>query len=92
MEQPFLDYAVPQAILRFKQGFGRLIRSSDDRGVCVVLDRRVVLRRYGASFVQSLPSCHVQVGRASEAAFAASRWLSDPTSAANALNQEGGWW
>ncbi|MBA3642836.1 MAG: DEAD/DEAH box helicase family protein [Chloroflexia bacterium] len=92
MEQPFLDYAVPQAILRFKQGFGRLIRSSDDRGVCVVLDRRVVLRRYGASFVQSLPSCHVQVGRASEAAFAASRWLSDPTSAANAQNQEGGWW
>lgn len=75
LEQPFLDYAVPQAVLKFKQGFGRLIRSRSDRGVCVVLDRRVVSKRYGASFVQSLPSCHVRVGRSHDAADAAADWL-----------------
>ncbi|MBA3336564.1 MAG: DEAD/DEAH box helicase family protein, partial [Chloroflexia bacterium] len=57
LDEPFLDYAVPQAVLKFKQGFGRLIRSSHDRGVCVILDRRVLSKRYGASFVQSLPEC-----------------------------------
>jgi DNA polymerase-3 subunit epsilon/ATP-dependent DNA helicase DinG len=75
LEQPFLDYAVPQAVLKFKQGFGRLIRSRSDRGVCVVLDRRVVSKRYGASFVQSLPSCHVRVGRSHDAADAAADWF-----------------
>jgi DNA polymerase-3 subunit epsilon/ATP-dependent DNA helicase DinG len=61
-DDPFGQYAVPQAILRFKQGFGRLIRSSRDRGVCAVLDRRVVSKRYGASFAQSLPECSVTIG------------------------------
>ena len=58
-DDPFIEYAVPQAILRFKQGFGRLIRRSDDRGVCAVLDRRMLSKRYGASFVASLPDCTV---------------------------------
>ena len=49
-EDPFLGYAVPGAILRFKQGFGRLIRSAEDRGVCVILDRRVLSKRYGRAF------------------------------------------
>jgi DNA polymerase-3 subunit epsilon/ATP-dependent DNA helicase DinG len=56
-EQPFEQYAVPQAILRFKQGFGRLIRSRTDRGVVAVLDRRLRSRRYGDSFMRSLPEC-----------------------------------
>jgi DNA polymerase-3 subunit epsilon/ATP-dependent DNA helicase DinG len=74
-EEPFLQYAVPQAVLRFKQGFGRLIRSSRDRGVCVVLDRRVVSKRYGASFVQSLPSCTVTVGSVENLPDESLRWL-----------------
>jgi DNA polymerase-3 subunit epsilon/ATP-dependent DNA helicase DinG len=74
-EQPFVQYSVPQAVLRFKQGFGRLIRSSSDRGICVVLDRRTISKRYGASFVQSLPHCTVRVGPAAEVADAASGWL-----------------
>jgi predicted DnaQ family exonuclease/DinG family helicase len=74
-EEPFLHYAVPQAVLRFKQGFGRLIRSSRDRGVCVVLDRRVVSKRYGASFVQSLPSCTVTVGSVHDLPYASMSWL-----------------
>jgi Rad3-related DNA helicase len=61
-DDPFGHYAVPQAVLRFKQGFGRLIRSNSDRGVCAVLDRRIVSRRYGDSFINSLPSCELRVG------------------------------
>ncbi len=76
-EAPFADYAVPQAVLKFKQGFGRLIRSSRDRGVCAVLDRRVLSKRYGASFVQSLPTCSVEVGSARDLGDVASRWLGE---------------
>ncbi len=74
-ENPFLEYAVPQAVLRFKQGFGRLIRSSRDRGVCAVLDRRLLTKRYGASFVQSLPECSVEVGSSHDLPRAAASWL-----------------
>jgi len=54
-ESPFMRLALPQAVLRFKQGFGRLIRRSSDRGIVVVLDRRIVNTRYGKSFTKSLP-------------------------------------
>jgi len=54
---PFVDYALPQAILRFRQGFGRLIRASDDKGVVVVLDSRINSRSYGAQFINALPVC-----------------------------------
>ncbi len=56
-DEPFTQYAVPQATLRFRQGFGRLIRSKTDRGVLVVLDRRIVSKRYGSAFLDSLPGC-----------------------------------
>lgn len=75
-DEPFIDYAVPQSVLRFKQGFGRLIRSADDRGACVILDRRVVSRRYGESFVTSLPECHYLRGETDEVADAVADWLS----------------
>lgn len=55
-ENPFAKFTVPQAVLRFKQGFGRLIRSKTDRGVVSVLDRRVLTKPYGKTFLQSLPS------------------------------------
>ena len=54
-ERAFDEYAVPQAILRLRQGFGRLIRTSRDRGVAVILDKRTVSRRYGKAFLDSLP-------------------------------------
>ena len=53
---------MPQAILKFKQGFGRLIRSQSDRGVVVVLDRRISSKRYGQSFLNSLPDCATKHG------------------------------
>jgi predicted DnaQ family exonuclease/DinG family helicase len=74
-EEPFRQYSIPQAVLRFKQGFGRLIRSTSDRGICVVLDRRTISKRYGASFVQSLPHCTVRVGSAEHIADAALEWI-----------------
>ncbi|CAA9559703.1 MAG: DinG family ATP-dependent helicase YoaA [uncultured Thermomicrobiales bacterium] len=74
---PFFDYAVPQAVLKFKQGFGRLIRSSGDRGVCAVLDGRVISKRYGRSFVESLPDCTLVVGSSRDLPADAAAWI-DP--------------
>jgi ATP-dependent DNA helicase DinG len=53
--KPFFDYQVPEAVLTLKQGFGRLIRSLEDRGVLVLLDPRIRTKRYGQAFLQSLP-------------------------------------
>lgn len=52
---PFMEYCVPDAVMKLKQGFGRLIRSSRDRGVVVVLDGRLIRKRYGSVFLESLP-------------------------------------
>jgi len=78
-DDPFRQYAVPQAILRFKQGFGRLIRSRTDRGVVVVLDRRLVSKSYGRAFLHSLPDCTVRTGPARDAPAAATTWLTRAT-------------
>lgn len=51
----FHDYSLPMAVIKFKQGFGRLIRSCEDRGVVIIFDRRIVTKRYGRVFLQSLP-------------------------------------
>ena len=59
-EDAFKEYAVPQAVLRFRQGFGRLIRTASDRGVVAVLDRRLTARSYGSLFMRSLPECTVE--------------------------------
>jgi ATP-dependent DNA helicase DinG len=53
---PFAEYALPEAVLKFKQGFGRLIRSKQDRGTILVLDRRIVSKPYGRKFISALPS------------------------------------
>ena len=54
-ENPFTSFAVPQAVLKLKQGFGRLIRSRADRGVVAILDRRILTKPYGRTFLRSLP-------------------------------------
>jgi ATP-dependent DNA helicase DinG len=54
-KHPFMSFTVPQAVLKLKQGFGRLIRSTRDRGVVAILDPRVVTKRYGKIFLRSLP-------------------------------------
>ena len=52
---PFVQYQLPEAIIRFKQGFGRLIRSTSDTGIVVVLDNRLMTKSYGKKFIASLP-------------------------------------
>jgi ATP-dependent DNA helicase DinG len=53
----FTDYSVPVAVLKFKQGFGRLIRTKTDKGVVLVLDKRLISKFYGKFFLNSLPKC-----------------------------------
>jgi ATP-dependent DNA helicase DinG len=55
--QPFFDYQVPQAVIKLKQGFGRLIRTCTDRGLVVILDPRVLTKGYGRTFLAALPEC-----------------------------------
>jgi ATP-dependent DNA helicase DinG len=55
----FMEISLPEAVIRLKQGFGRLIRHSEDRGAVVVLDSRISTKRYGALFIQSLPECRL---------------------------------
>lgn len=54
---PFLEYQVPQAVIKLKQGFGRLIRSATDNGMVVILDPRVLTKAYGRTFLEALPDC-----------------------------------
>lgn len=74
-EQPFFEYAVPETILRFLQGFGRLIRTRTDRGVVAVLDRRLLTKSYGSLFIESLPNPTVRQGPLTLLPQAAAEWL-----------------
>jgi ATP-dependent DNA helicase DinG len=57
----FTEYSLPEAILKFRQGVGRLIRTKSDRGIVVVLDNRVVTKTYGRAFLSALPRCPVKI-------------------------------
>jgi DNA polymerase-3 subunit epsilon/ATP-dependent DNA helicase DinG len=74
-EDPFYQYALPEAILRFRQGFGRLIRTQTDRGVVAVLDKRVLTKKYGRLFIESLPNCTFQQGLLADLPKITARWL-----------------
>jgi ATP-dependent DNA helicase DinG len=56
---PFMDYQLPEAVLKLRQGFGRLIRTQRDHGMVVILDPRIKSKPYGKTFLQSLPDCEV---------------------------------
>lgn len=58
----FVEYTVPQAAIKFKQGFGRLIRRKSDRGSVLILDKRVIQKSYGRTFINSLPPCRIVSG------------------------------
>ncbi len=57
----FLEYTVPEAILKLRQGVGRLIRSSSDQGIVVVLDNRILLKQYGKAFIRALPNAPIEI-------------------------------
>jgi len=58
---PFNDYQLPSAIIKFKQGFGRLIRSKNDTGIVVILDSRIVNKSYGSKFLAAIPKCKTEI-------------------------------
>ncbi|HIE24776.1 MAG TPA: DNA polymerase III subunit epsilon [Anaerolineales bacterium] len=74
-ENAFHEYYLPEAILQFRQGFGRLIRSAQDRGVVVIFDRRVQTKQYGRLFIESLPQCTTKVAPLRELAEVAEAWV-----------------
>ncbi len=74
-ESPFFEYSIPEAVLRFRQGFGRLIRRTTDEGVVLVLDKRVVTKRYGQMFLEALPGCTVIRQRADRIEELIGRWM-----------------
>jgi ATP-dependent DNA helicase DinG len=74
-EDPFNEYSLPEAILRFRQGFGRLIRTQTDRGVVAIFDKRVITKRYGRAFLESLPACTVKQGPLADLPRTAVQWL-----------------
>lgn len=74
-KNPFMDLSLPQAIIRFKQGFGRLIRSSHDRGAVFIFDRRITGTRYGKSFIQSLPEVPLKEASLQELLYDLENWL-----------------
>jgi DNA polymerase-3 subunit epsilon/ATP-dependent DNA helicase DinG len=76
-EDPFNEYYLPESILRFRQGFGRLIRSKSDYGVVVVLDKRILTKAYGVTILRSLPPCTARQGPLESLPERARAWL-DP--------------
>ncbi len=74
-DDPFSEYSLPEAILRFRQGFGRLIRTQSDRGVVAIFDRRIMSKRYGRLFTDSLPTCTTRLGPVADLPKLAVRWL-----------------
>lgn len=74
-ENAFNDYMVPDAVLRFRQGFGRLIRRAGDRGVVVLLDSRVWRKAYGQTFLDALPECNTRRAPLSNLGEAVGKWF-----------------
>jgi ATP-dependent DNA helicase DinG len=71
----FTEYSLPEAILRFKQGFGRLIRSDKDRGIMMVFDKRIITAKYGKDFLKSIPSVPMKKGNIDELVEIINKWL-----------------
>ena len=74
-ENAFNEYYLPEAILKFRQGFGRLIRSQSDHGVVAILDKRVMTKQYGRMFIDSLPQCTLRQGALNNLPREAGEWL-----------------
>jgi DNA polymerase-3 subunit epsilon/ATP-dependent DNA helicase DinG len=71
----FNEYSIPQAVLRFRQGIGRLIRNKGDKGTIVLLDRRITGRSYGQAFLQSMPPCSLKPSSLATVGTLAAQWI-----------------
>jgi predicted DnaQ family exonuclease/DinG family helicase len=77
----FHQYSVPQAVLRFRQGIGRLIRNKGDKGTLVVLDKRITGRSYGQAFLKSIPPCTLQPSTQATVGTLAAQWVRESNAA-----------
>jgi len=84
---PFTAYMLPEAVIKLRQGFGRLIRRREDRGVVVVCDKRMWTKRYGHAFLCSLPDCQRLRGTTDQICEAIRRWLALQPEVSEALVQ-----
>ncbi len=75
LENAFRDYTLPDAIIRFRQGFGRLIRRSTDKGIVVILDSRIWRKDYGSAFIESLPICTTRLAPLANLSDEINQWL-----------------
>jgi Rad3-related DNA helicase len=80
-QDAFSQYSVPQAVLRFRQGIGRLIRNKGDKGAIVVLDRRITGRSYGQAFLQSIPPCTLKPSSLATVGSLAAEWVRESRAA-----------
>ena len=62
-KNPFYEYQLPSAIIKFKQGFGRLIRTKKDKGIVVILDSRIIHKAYGQKFLNAIPNCNITISK-----------------------------
>ena len=76
-DNAFNDFSIPQAVLRFRQGMGRLIRNKGDSGAIVVLDKRITGRNYGQAFLQSIPPCNLKPSNLSNLGSLAAQWIEE---------------
>jgi DNA polymerase-3 subunit epsilon/ATP-dependent DNA helicase DinG len=88
LADPFGQLALPEAVLRLKQGFGRLIRRQSDRGAVVLMDHRIANRTYGTAFLDALPRAAVHLGHCDEMAPAIAQWLVRGRDAPQSRNPE----
>ena len=88
LRDPFAEYALPLAVLRLKQGFGRLIRRGDDRGAVVLCDSRIASRDYGRTFLTALPEALVAHEPVSGVAAVVQRFVRDGTVPAGAVRAQ----
>ena len=73
----FYKLSLPEAIIRFKQGFGRLIRSSHDKGAFIILDRRIETKSYGHQFLDALPNVPVEKVPLGDMVLQLEHWYND---------------
>ncbi len=76
-QNPFMKLSIPQAVIRFKQGFGRLVRTSQDKGIVIIYDTRVIDTYYGKHFLYSLPGPKIETMHTDQLVVRMREWLSD---------------
>lgn len=86
-QNPFMKLSIPQAVIRFKQGFGRLVRTSQDKGIVIIYDTRIIDTYYGKHFLYSLPGPKIETMHMDQMVVRMREWLTDENAALPQENQ-----